>query len=113
MEQRPEFASAVVDRSKVVDYLLGSGSIASRAKGRFFGSLGYVADRWEDLANALRAQAHQGELLVTHTRWGTKYVTTGEIDAPNGRRYKIISVWIAEGSTLRLVTAYPAKEATT
>jgi hypothetical protein len=50
--------------------------------------------------------------LVTHTRSGTKYVTTGEIDAPNGRRYKIISVWIAEGSTLRLVTAYPAKEAT-
>ena len=72
----------------------------------------WSSDRWEDLADALRAQAHQGELLVTHTRWGTKYVTTGEIDAPNGRRYKIISVWIAEGSTLRLVTAYPAKEAT-
>jgi len=108
---RPEFASAVVDRSKVVDYLLGSGSIASRAKARFFESLGFSADRWEGLAEAIRAQAQGAKLAVTPTRWGTKYVATGQIDAPNGRGYKIISVWIAEGSTIRLVTAYPAKEA--
>ena len=35
-----------------------------------------------------------------------------EIDAPVGRRYKIVTVWISEGSLTRLVTAYPAKEAT-
>jgi hypothetical protein len=39
-------------------------------------------------------------------------MTTGEIDAPNGRRYKIIRMWIPVGSALRLVTAYPAKEVT-
>jgi hypothetical protein len=38
------------------------------------------------------------------------HVATGEIDAPNGRRYKIVSVWIAEESTVRLVTAYPSEE---
>jgi hypothetical protein len=111
MDERPDFASAIVDPTKVVDYLLGSGSIASRAKARFFGSLEFSADRWEGLADALRAQAQGAALSVTTTRWGTKFVATGEIDAPNGRRYNIISVWIAEGPTPRLVTAYPAEGA--
>lgn len=39
-----------------------------------------------------------------------KYVASGEMDAPNGRSYKIVSVWIEEGSLVRLVTAYPSKE---
>lgn len=110
MSDPPAFASAIVERSKVVDYLLGSGSIASRAKARFFASLGFTADRWEDLAEALRAQAENGEVSMTRTDWGSKFAVTGGIDAPNGRRYAIVSVWIAEGPTLRLVTAYLAKE---
>jgi hypothetical protein len=37
-----------------------------------------------------------------------KIVDTGPIDAPNGRRYEIPTVWIDEGTGLRLVTAHPA-----
>ena len=54
MNERPDFSKAVVDRTKVVDYLLGDRSIASRAKARFFGALGFSADQWEVLAEALR-----------------------------------------------------------
>lgn len=107
MAEKPDFSTAGVDRAKVAEYLLGSSSAASRAKARFFLSLGFSPDRWEDLAQALRAQARDGAVTETASRWGTKHVAKGEIDAPNGRRYNIISVWIAEGQTLRLVTAYP------
>jgi hypothetical protein len=110
MAERPDLSNATVDRAKIVDYLLGSGSIASRAKARFFESLGFSADRWEELANALRAQTRDAEISSTSTRWGIKYVAVGVIDAPDGRRYKIVSVWIAEGEETRLVTAYPSKE---
>jgi len=59
------------------------------------------------LAEALRGQARNGTAKTIASRWGTKHVVTGEIDAPNGRRYNIVSVWIAEEATARLVTAYP------
>jgi hypothetical protein len=109
---QPDFSKAVVDRAKVVDYLLGDRSIASRAKARFFQALGFSVDRWEALADALRDQARSAAVTVIPTPWGAKHVATGEIDAPVGRRYNIVTVWISEGSITRLVTAYPAKEAT-
>jgi hypothetical protein len=104
----PSFASAKIDKEKIVDYLLGSSSMAAVAKARFFGGMGFTADRWEDLADALRQQAARAAIATKTSGWGTKYVATGPIDAPNGRSYKIASVWIDEGAGLRLVTAHPA-----
>lgn len=104
----PSFASARVDKEKIVDYLLGSSSVAAVAKARFFGGMGFTADRWEELADALRQQAARAAITTKTSEWGTKHVATGQIDAPNGRRYKIASVWIDEGAGLRLVTAHPA-----
>lgn len=105
---RPDFASARIDREKIVDYLLGSSSLAAVAKARFFGGMGFTAARWDEFAEALRRQAAQSEVTTKTSEWGTKYVVTGLIDAPNGRRYKVASVWIDEGAGLRLVTAHPA-----
>ena len=51
----PDFDAARIDREKIVTYLLGSSSFASVAKARFFGSLGFSPERWEELAQALRA----------------------------------------------------------
>ncbi len=110
MADQPDFDSARVDREKIIDYLLGSSSFASVAKARFFGSLGFSPERWEELAQGLRAQARGASLTVAESPWGRKHIAVGEIDAPNGRRYKIVSVWIEEAGTLRLVTAYPSKE---
>lgn len=72
--------------------------------------MGFTIDRWLQFADALRNQAAASKVEVEATDWGNKYVATGPIDAPNGRRYKIVSVWIDDGTGLRLVTAYPAKE---
>ena len=43
MKAPPDFSNAVVERAKVVDYLLGASTPASFAKSRFFGSLGSAA----------------------------------------------------------------------
>jgi hypothetical protein len=78
----------------------------------FWGGLGFSSEQWEALADALREQAKVADVSVIPSPWGAKYIAVGQIDAPIGRSYKIVSVWITEGPVLRLVTAYPAKEAT-
>src|SRR3990172_6457441 len=110
MADQPDFDSAGVDREKIIDYLLGSSSFASVAKARFFGSLGFSPERWEELAQGLRAQAKGASLTAAESPWGRKHIAVGEIHAPNGRRYKIVSVWIEEAGTLRLLTAHPSKD---
>ena len=91
------FGTAQVDREKIVDYLLGSSTVAAVAKARFFGAMGFAVERWLQFAAALRNQAAAGAVEVEATGWGIKYVATGPIDAPDGRRYKIVSVWIDDG----------------
>jgi hypothetical protein len=83
------FDAARVGREKIVDYLLGSSSVAAVAKVRFFGGMGFTVDRWLQLADALRNQAAASEVEVEATGWGTKDIAAGPIDAPDGRRYKV------------------------
>jgi hypothetical protein len=107
---QPDFASARIDPEKIADYLLGNSSFAAVAKARFFSGVGFRASEWQRFAQALRTQAAGAAVAEERSPWGRKYVALGPIDAPNGRRYKIVSVWIDDGTGLRLVTAYPAKD---
>ena len=84
--------------------------MAAVAKARFFGGMGFTADGWQRFADALRRQAASTTMARETSIWGSKFIATGPIDGPNGRRYKVVSVWIDDGTGLRLVTAYPAKE---
>ncbi len=104
------FDNARIDKEKITDYLLGSSSVAAIGKARLFGRMGFSAQDWEQLAAALRRQASQAAVEIQTSDWGSKYVATGPIDGPNGGSYKIVSVWIDDGTGLRLVTAYPFKE---
>ena len=56
----PNAEQARVDRAKVVDYLLSAEHEKGRDKAQFFVRFGFAAERWEDLADALRVHA------VTH-----------------------------------------------
>lgn len=104
------FEAARVDQEKVVDYLLGSSSVAAIAKARLFGGMGFSADKRQRFADAPRGRAAASAMEVEATAWGAKYVAAGPIDAPSGRRCKIVSVWIDDGAGPRRVTAYPATE---
>jgi hypothetical protein len=106
---------AIVEKSKVVDYLLRSTHPANSGKARFFESLGFVVENVESLLTALRDQAHSGMVVTaSESVHGEKYVVEGSMLAQTGSTSsrKVRTVWIIDrGSDVpRLVTAYPAKE---
>lgn len=107
MDWDNDFRKAHVDRTKIVDYLLDAATPRGAAKSRFFRSIGFAPSRWEVLAAALRTQARGSQWREISTPWGLKVIAVGPLDAPNGRRYKITTVWIVGASRTRLVTAYP------
>lgn len=111
----PNAHLAIVDRSKVIDYLLCAAHPDNGGKARFFGALGYSADRPERLVAALCDVARDGTVVeAVHSAYGEKYVVDGWLAAQTEETSQrlVRSVWIVErhGDAPRLVTAYPGKE---
>jgi Domain of unknown function (DUF6883) len=106
----PHAEAAQVSRGKIVDYLLSASHPDGRYKARFFAAFGFTAERWGELAEALRNHAiEHGTARQDDTPFGTWYTVEGELATPHGTRPTVRSVWMMDrGSTVpRLVTAYP------
>jgi hypothetical protein len=106
----PNASHAIVEASKITDYLLAFDHPEGGAKAEFFTRFGFSVDRWQVLSCALidHARAHQVSSILENP-YGTKYRVDGQIQCPDGRSPRIRAVWIMDrGSTVpRLVTAYP------
>ena len=91
------------------DYLLSPEHPIRRAKARFFASLGFRRDRWQELQAALQLQAREGEAEPAgRTPFGQKYLVRGIVQGPAGRDAAIQTVWIVPFDEVpRLITAYP------
>ena len=106
---------AVVERQKVIDYLLNAAHPDNSGKARFFGSLGFSIDEPERFMAALRAHAQNGRVVESaHSAHGEKYVVEGSLSAhteESGQRL-VRTIWIIDRSreAPRLVTAYPGRE---
>lgn len=107
----PRATELIVDRAKVVDYLLASAHPDGGPKSRFFRAFGFSAQQWEVLADALRSHGKEREIIEEKTsRWGRKFSVSCSINTPDGRNPCVLSVWIEEGGApARLVTAYPGQ----
>lgn len=106
----PGAGSAIVDSSKVRDYLLSPTHVVGYTKARFFSRLGFAASRWEELrAQLLELALHADAEVAEATPFGQKYQVRGIIRGPNGRVAGILTIWIIrEGEHRpRLVTAIP------
>lgn len=106
----PNAHLAVVERKKITEYLLNPKHRYGASKARFFAEFGFLVDDWEVLAEALREHARRYEVTATRqARWGPRYEIDGELDAPDGRRPRIRSVWQFDDGEIapRLITAYP------
>jgi len=106
----PNADKAVVEREKIVDYLLNPGHRYGASKARFFAQFGFRPESWEVLAAALRAQGQRHEVSKEkQTGFGPRYEVEGELVAPDGRRPRVRTVWqVDEGQVApRLITAYP------
>jgi hypothetical protein len=106
---------AIVDRSKVLDYLLNEAHHDNGGKARFFGLLGYSREDPEPLMQALRDVAARGDVVSSaESAHGQKYVVDGRMSGhtQESRQGSIRTVWIIDRGrdAPRLVTAYPGKE---
>lgn len=106
----PNAQLAKVEREKLVDYLLNPAHPHGASKARFFADFGFQADDWETLANALRAHCQHHEIAkVKETGFGPRYEVDRELDAADGRRPRVRTVWQVDHGEIapRLLTAYP------
>ncbi len=102
----------LVEREKIVDYLLNPSHRYGASKARFFTAFGFRAEAWEVLRNSLREHGQRGEVTqVTETGFGPRYEVKGELATPDGRRPRIYTVWqLDRGQAApRLITAYPSE----
>ncbi len=105
---------SVVEPTKIRDYLLSASHPIGRFKARFFRSLGYTGDDWQQLATDLEGLAGSGDaVLGKATEFGQKYEVHGILRGPSGRKASVVTVWIVlTGDNVpRLVTAYPEVDA--
>ncbi len=106
----PNASQAVVEASKVRDYLLSPSHPIGRFKSVIFLALGYTQNEWvrlhDDLLTvAIRGTAEPGE----KNQFGCKYTVSGTLRGPNGREGLFRTVWLVENdqSAPRFLTAYP------
>lgn len=106
---------AVIDRGKVLDYLLNEAHPDNGGKARFFALLGFTRKDPDHLMRALRNVAEQGEVVHRgESVHGEKFVVDGWLSAQTeeSRPAIVRTVWSIDRGTdaPRLVTAYPGKE---
>ena len=109
----PNADKAIVEREKIVDYLLNAAHRHGASKARFFGRFGFRMEAWEVLAVALREHGRQCEITRTkQTGFGPRYEVEGRMTDPDGRDPLVRTVWqVDEGQIApRLITAYPLEE---
>lgn len=102
--------NAVVDQTKVTDYLLNPKHPYGASKAQFFTGFGFCIERWEEMAELLKEHGGSHEIsTMRETGFGLRYSVDGELNAPDGRHPNIRTVWQMDEGTVvpRLITAYP------
>jgi hypothetical protein len=108
----PNADQAVIEPTKLRDYLLSLSHPIGRFKASFFVTLGYSQEEWAELENDLREQHLAGAASeVVPTDYGMKYVIRANLKGPNGKTAALVSVWIVlkQEDFPRFVTAYPGE----
>lgn len=101
---------AIIDPSKVRDYLLSPEHLVGRHKAAFFNALGYTRERWRELEDAFRRLIATEEAVPGKpSDFGDKYEVRGTLERSAGRRGEVVTVWIIlAGETVpRFITAVP------
>ena len=101
---------AIVEKTKLTDYLLSPSHPAGRSKAGFLRRFGFDASNWETLQESLLHHVAAAEnATAMETQFGTKYMIEASLEAPDGRRPHIRSIWFIEiGQQVpKLVTVVP------
>ena len=109
----PNAHLAVVERGKIVEYLLDPAHPDNGGKAAFFAGQGFRQSSWRALAAAFQDLAVTTDVTVqTTSRHGVKYLIDGRLETPSGKTPVVRTGWIVDRGldTPRLVTAYPKEE---
>ena len=109
----PNANKAVVEREKIVDYLLNPVHRYGASKARFFSAFGFRAEKWEVLAEALLQHGQtQAVKRTRETGFGPRYEVEGRLRAVDGRSPRLRTVWQWDHGAVapRLITAYPLED---
>ena len=103
--------NAIIAPEKIHRYLLIT--LPDSDKALFLSTAGYSLENWSILLKDIRSQLLPlNATLSRETKFGTMYEIRGTLKGPNGKRLKIISVWMNEFETkqTKFITLYPDKE---
>ena len=109
----PNYERAIIEPAKLKDYVLSNTHPIGRFKASLFQQMGYTERNWEQFAEDIRRQhlALEAE-LGEKTKYGQKYIITGNFKGLGGKAMKLKSSWIIlTGEDFpRFVTIYPEEE---
>ena len=108
----PNAERALIDRTKLEGYLLSTSHPIGRFKARFLAALGFTADHWEVLEQALREQhLHQDAEAGMQDEQGQRFSIRAILRGPTGASEMVVSVWFMRTGEdhARFVTAYPGE----
>jgi hypothetical protein len=106
----PNADKAIVERDKILGYLLNPEHLIGASKARFFTKFGFSAEKWEQLAKALLVHGQTHDVKRVHeTNFGPRCEVEGTLKTPVDREPLVRSVWQQDKGAVapRLITAYP------
>lgn len=106
----PGRENAIVEDTKIIGYLLNLQHPDGRSKAGFFLRAGFGPDQVEAFRELLLRQAMWHQVAkAEQTKFGTKYIIDGVVEAPHHFSFRLRTVWMlsADSQQPKLVTAYP------
>ena len=106
----PNPERAVVDEAKVRDYLLSPSHPVGRFKAAFFWALGFSADDWRSLSEALLTMGRTGAATEGQVSpFGRKFEIRATLTGPSGRQATVVTIWMVSNGRefAHFVTAFP------
>ena len=89
-----DIRAIIIQKEKILDYLLSPVHSKGQGKAEFFGSLGYHQLLWRTLEHDIRNLAPDNLIEAGANEYGVKFIAKGIIVGPNGKSARILTVWM-------------------
>lgn len=109
----PYRENSIIKSEKLANYLLSLTHQEGKSKAKFFRRIGYSESNIAEFEQALLKIGKSNEVKVVDKKKSeivVKYTIYGLIDAPNGKQYKVKTIWAIDNGTNipHLATAHPS-----
>jgi hypothetical protein len=103
--------NTVFSSEKFCEYLLKK--LPDNDKSQFLAVAGYSIQNWKNLVKDIREQLLPLDAALSRqTPFGNLYEIRGVLCGPNGKKLKVIFIWMTESESKisKFITLYPDKE---